>query len=183
MRPTISFCWASACSWVIFSFFTRPPSWPCVTCWAFSRPWSTNFCSTSLSTTSRPAAAITWAISPPIVPAPTTAALNTYIGPPKRLLGLVRLQARLFRRFGGEAPARPAQGVADGAADEEEVGERGKHPRAGEPVVERQLEDGATAVVELEAGALDAVQPLLEDLGLEAVRRVAPHDLLRHPAA
>jgi hypothetical protein len=30
-----------------------------------------------LRTTGVPAAAITWAISPPIVPAPTTAALNT----------------------------------------------------------------------------------------------------------
>src|SRR4051812_4765670 len=86
MRPRISFCCVSACSWVIFSFFTRPPSWPWVTCSAFSRPWSTNFWSTSLSTTSRPAAAITWAISPPIVPAPTTAALNTYMNPPKKLL-------------------------------------------------------------------------------------------------
>ena len=28
-----------------------------------------------------PAEAITWAISPPIVPAPTTAALNTYMAP------------------------------------------------------------------------------------------------------
>ena len=42
---------------------------------AFSRPWSTNFCSTSLSTTGMPDEAITWAISPPMVPAPTTAAL------------------------------------------------------------------------------------------------------------
>ena len=44
-------------------------------------PVSTNSCSTSLSTTGTPAVAITWAISPPIVPAPTTAALNTNIGP------------------------------------------------------------------------------------------------------
>ena len=40
-------------------------------------PRSTNSCFTSLSTTGMPAEAITWAISPPIVPAPTTAALNT----------------------------------------------------------------------------------------------------------
>src|SRR4051794_28363656 len=36
-----------------------------------------NSCLTSLSTTSNPAAAIVWAICPPMVPAPTTAALNT----------------------------------------------------------------------------------------------------------
>src|SRR3954466_3893975 len=77
MRPRISCACASACSWVSFSFFTRRPSCAWVTCWAFSRPWSTNFWSTSLSTTGTSALAIAWAISPPIVPAPTTAALNT----------------------------------------------------------------------------------------------------------
>ena len=79
MRPTISSSWRSASSWVIFSFATRPPSWPWVTSRAFSGPWSTNFCLTSLRTTAMPADAITWAISPPMVPAPTTAALKTNI--------------------------------------------------------------------------------------------------------
>jgi hypothetical protein len=44
---------------------------------AFSIPVSTNFWSTSLSTTGMSAFAIVCAISPPIVPAPTTAALKT----------------------------------------------------------------------------------------------------------
>ena len=44
---------------------------------AFASPASTSFWSTSLSRTGMPAAAIAWAISPPITPAPTTAALNT----------------------------------------------------------------------------------------------------------
>ncbi len=77
MRPRISSRWRSASSWVIFSLETRRPSWPSVTSRAFSRPVSTNSCLTSLRTTGMPAAEITWAISPPMVPAPTTAALKT----------------------------------------------------------------------------------------------------------
>jgi hypothetical protein len=83
IRPVTSSSWRSASSWEIFSFWTRPPSCPWVTSWAFRRPWSTNFCSTSFSTTGTSADAITWAISPPMVPAPTTAALNTYMRPPR----------------------------------------------------------------------------------------------------
>src|SRR6185437_13562979 len=70
---------ASACSWVIRSFFTCPASWPWVTARAFSSAASTNFWSMSLTTTGMSAAAIAWAISPPIVPPPTTAALLTNI--------------------------------------------------------------------------------------------------------
>ena len=70
----------SACSWVSFSFFTSRSSWPLVTSRAFSSPWSTNFWSMSLSTTGMSDEAIACAISPPIVPAPTTAALKTNIG-------------------------------------------------------------------------------------------------------
>src|ERR1700760_2181635 len=70
---------ASACSWVIRSFFTWLPSWPWVTARAFSSAASTNFWSMSLTTTGMSAAAIAWAISPPIVPPPTTAALLTNI--------------------------------------------------------------------------------------------------------
>src|SRR5205807_352403 len=114
----------------------------------FSMPWSTNFWSTSLSTTSRPAAAMTWAISPPIVPAPTTAALNTYMRPPVKLsrwliprhptsgvaeptifLEPRRLQRRLFRRLAGEPRARPRQRVPERAPDEQEV--RDRRERAG----------------------------------------------------
>src|SRR6187401_2553622 len=77
MRPMISAACSSACSWVIFSFLTSPPSWPAVTLRASVRPASTNSCLTSFRTTSNPAAAIVCAIWPPMVPAPTTAALNT----------------------------------------------------------------------------------------------------------
>src|SRR6201996_5603378 len=70
---------AAACSWVIRSFFTCPASWPWVTARAFSSAASTNFWSMSLTTTGMSAAAIAWAISPPIVPPPTTAALLTNI--------------------------------------------------------------------------------------------------------
>src|SRR5215207_10531570 len=77
MRPTISSSWRSASSWVIFSFATSPPSWAWLTSRALARPWSTNSCLTSLRTTGTPVEATTWAISPPMVPAPTTAALKT----------------------------------------------------------------------------------------------------------
>ena len=79
IRPMTSSSRASACSWVSFSFFTSRSSWPLVTSRAFSRPWSTNFWSMSLRTTGMSDEAIACAISPPIVPAPTTAALKTNI--------------------------------------------------------------------------------------------------------
>jgi len=55
------------------------PTWPRVTLRASSSPARTSSSLTSLSTTGIPAAATVWAICPPIVPAPTTAALNTNI--------------------------------------------------------------------------------------------------------
>src|SRR3954471_14980673 len=106
MRPTTSStCW-SAWSWVSFSFLTSRASWPVVTSRAFSRPTSTNFRSTSLRTTGMPAAAMTWAISPPIVPAPTTAALKTNMGgdPTCHLLGLLVVGVLRPRP---EEPAQP----------------------------------------------------------------------------
>ena len=95
MRPRISSSWRSACSWVIFSLATRPASWPWVTSRALVRPVSTNSCLTSLRTTGMPAEAMTWAISPPMVPAPTTAALKTNIG------------RRLLRQTARGRPSRP----------------------------------------------------------------------------
>src|SRR4051794_4108121 len=68
---------ASAASCVSFSFETSLSSCCLVTSRDFSSAASTNFCSTSLTTTGMSAAAIAWAISPPIVPPPTTAALKT----------------------------------------------------------------------------------------------------------
>src|SRR5436305_14808119 len=178
MRPRIPLPCSSACSWVIFSFFTRPPSCACVTCWAFSRPWSTNFCSTSFSTTSRPAAAMTCAISPPIVPAPTTAALNTYIGPPKASLGFRRLQRGLLRRLAREAPARADERVAQGAPDEEEVRDRGEDARARELVLEVEAEPGAAARDRLEAGRQGATEAVIENMRLEPAPRLSLGNIL-----
>src|SRR5215211_1209025 len=95
MRPRISSRWASASSWVIFSFFTRLPSCASVTCRAFSSPVSTNSCFTSLRSTGMPADATTWATSPPIVPAPTTAALKTNIA--AQAIGAPRAGGRVRR--------------------------------------------------------------------------------------
>src|SRR6266513_3023123 len=178
MRPSRAWACSSACSWVSFSFLTRRPNCPCVTSRAFSRPWSTNFWSTSLSTTGMSAAAITCAISPPIVPAPTTAALNTNMdlsevlslreaGPPPagaqgyRDLGL----AALVLELPGEANERAAQRVSHRAADEEEVDQRAEHWHAAlESVVEGQRH--SHAVVELREGqGLSAGDARILDLG------------------
>src|ERR1700744_2589566 len=101
MFPITSATRASACSWVIRSFFTCPASWPWVTARAFSSAASTNFWSMALTTTGMSAAAIAWAISPPMVPPPTTAALLTNI----------RLDPSLilwFSRLGRVAGGRPS---------------------------------------------------------------------------
>ena len=73
---TASIC-SSACSALILPFSASFPICPAVTLRASWSPWSTSSCLMSFSTTGMPAAAIVWAIWPPIVPAPTTAALNT----------------------------------------------------------------------------------------------------------
>src|SRR6185437_11284880 len=79
IRQRISSICAAPCSTVTRSFLTSFATWPSVTLRASSRPAWTRSWSMSLSTTGNPAAAIVWAICPPIVPAPTTAALNTNI--------------------------------------------------------------------------------------------------------
>src|SRR4051794_29761413 len=130
MRPMIASSCSSACSWVIFSFDTSLSTLAFVSSRALSRPWSTNSCLTSLRTTGMSAAAITWAISPPIVPAPTTAALNTNKFPPifdgrgrspreprERTGGAWRLAAGLGR----QENKRPLQGRLHLRADEEDV--------------------------------------------------------------
>ena len=70
-----------------------------------------------------PAEAIVWAISPPIVPAPTTAALNTNMSPKSSgtALGGEGYRAGFLLRLGREAAQRAAQRVAQRAADEEHV--------------------------------------------------------------
>src|SRR5215212_10171871 len=175
MRPTVSPSCLSASSWVIFSFETRPPSWPCVTSRALSRPWSTNFCSTSLRTTGTPADAMTWAISPPMVPAPTTAALNTStarflpfgsaaageVTPLRRgrfLLGLDREAAK-------GAPER----VPQRAADEDHVRQRLKRAVLRQLVLERELDPGALGVLG-DPERLLPLKRLLEHLGGESGR-------------
>src|SRR5687767_4925906 len=167
MRPTISSACLSASSWVIFSFLTSEPSWPVVTCCAFSSPWSTNFCSTSFSTTSTPDEAITWAISPPIVPAPTTAALNTYIrSVPPVVAARGRLQSRFLFRLGGEAAEGPVDRGGKGPADEQDVGDLPQDARLGEPIVELERDPGHLEVVRrLEGHGLGGAHRLLEDLG------------------
>src|SRR3954451_2712164 len=128
IRPTTSASCRSASSWVIFSLETSRASWPVVTSRAFSRPTSTNFWSTSLRTTGMPAAAITWAISPPMVPAPTTAALKTNMRVPQLLGGLEKgadpTRHRAGLRVAGvlrPRPEEPAQPVLAPPGDHVDV--------------------------------------------------------------
>src|SRR3954453_18159275 len=82
--------------------------------------------------------AITWAISPPIVPAPTTAALNTNKVPPvPELRGrgaylAVRLRLRL------EHGQRPGQGGPHLGANEERVADLREEARGNELVCNLQ---------------------------------------------
>src|SRR4051812_26461695 len=169
MRPTTSSTWASASSWVSFSFLTRLPIWPAVTLRASSMPASTSSWLMSLSTTSIPDAATVCAICPPMVPAPTTAALNTNIQSP--ISALVRRgrlsEPGLILRLHGEAAEGAAQRVAQGAADEEHVGDRPERPVLGQLVVELGGHPGP-ALGRLEARPLGAVEGVVVHLGGEA---------------
>src|SRR3954465_9191438 len=148
MRSTISETCALPSSSVIFSLDTSRPTWPSVTLRASVRPASTKSCLTSLRTTGMPAAAMVWAIWPPMVPAPPTAALNTnmYVYGLVCRLGTARkgIHRRLLRqllvgaKLAGEALDGPAQGVADGPADEQEVHEDAQRAALLERVVDRQ---------------------------------------------
>src|SRR4029078_5278901 len=86
----------------------------------------------SLRTTSMSAAAIAWAISPPIVPAPTTAALKTNIP----LLTWVWGSARLPVRLEPKGAERALQRASHLAADEEQIGDRGEDAAALDLVLE-----------------------------------------------
>src|SRR3954462_9125305 len=193
MRPRIAAACSSACSWVIFSFFTRRASWPFVTSLAFSSPVSMNFCSTSFSTTSTSAEASTWAISPPMVPAPTTAALNTNIwssseGDGARRQGPSdrggRLQSRLLRRLRGEPAQRAGERVVLGAADEEHVDEGPERAADRHLVVELELHDRALVLLICREGhPLGAVELLLEHVHLVLSWRQRPPHALGHGAA
>src|SRR4051794_20043550 len=135
---------ASACSWVSFSFLTSRANCPPVTLRASVRPASTNSCLTSLRTTSIPAAAMVWAIWPPIVPAPTTAALKMNMAveaspcrhpagtlmvwaPPGRLWAVV--QPAIAAHFTREAVERADQRLALARPDEDPVHSRHQRPR------------------------------------------------------
>src|SRR3954452_16341722 len=100
ISPTVCSTCASASSWVSFSRLTSLAAWPWLTSRAFSRPLSTNSGSTSLRRTGMSAAATTWAISPTITPAPTTAALKTNMAREPRQRATSRASRRALRLSG-----------------------------------------------------------------------------------
>src|SRR5215216_7774828 len=119
MLPRIRWIWASPCSCVSLPLPTSFAAWLCVTSRALSSPASTNRRSTSLRMTGMSAAAMTCAISPPMTPAPTTAALNTNMA--MTLAAGHGLQLHIPAALAGEAVERPAQRRDDRTAHEQEV--------------------------------------------------------------
>src|SRR4051794_29209866 len=110
----------------------------------------------SLRTTGMPAELMTWAISPPMVPAPTTAALVTNMA--------ARLQRGFVRSLCGEAPQSAFQSHRKRPANEENVGQNAERPAGRERVI--QAQDHVAAVVGgLEAGGLRRDHLIVEDLG------------------
>src|SRR5689334_20235695 len=179
MRERIASRCASASSWLSLPFFTRLASWRSVTSRAFSSPWSTNFWSTSLRITGRSAAATTWAISPPMTPAPTTAALNTNMA--LTLASAAELTLRC--ELGVEAPQRAPQRVRLGAADEEEVHDRREQVAVLQAVLELQR-DLHRVRLRLECDALGALQAgVLDGQALTHAHLVREHGLRHAPAA
>src|SRR3954447_17502138 len=178
MRERIRSRSASACSCASLPFFTRLASWRSVTSRAFSSPWSTNRWSTSLRITGRSAAATTWAISPPMTPAPTTAALNTNMG--RTLASAAELAFRC--QFGVEPPQRAPQRVGLRPADEEQVDQRGDEFAVLQAVLERER-DLPRLGLRLERHALRALQARVLDGEAMAESHLVGEDGLRHPAA
>ena len=132
---------------------------------------------TSLSTTGVPEAAMVWAICPPMVPAPTTAALNTNMAPQ----AIENLRVQLPPRCGSAAAC--AERLALRAPDEQQV----HHGHPGPLILQRvaQLEgDRDGALDRREGHALGAAQLLVLDVdGLALARDVARHTLLHAPAS
>src|SRR5919198_3577390 len=190
MRPTTSSTGAWACPWVSFSRLTSRSVWPAVTLRASVSPASTKSCEMSLRTTGMPAAAMVWAIWPPMVPAPTTAALNTNmlaVRPPFR--GLEGAEGYLFAgelcvglQLACEAGDGAPQRVADGPADEEEVREGLERPALLEPVLHGQAELDAV-LVRREGNALDAGHLGVVNLGGLAEAGLVLGHPLEHAAA
>src|SRR4051794_18470898 len=108
----------------------------------------------SLRTTEMPAELITWAISPPIVPAPTTAALVTNMA--------ARLQRCLVRSLRGKPPQSAFQSHRQRPADEEDVRQAAQRA-AGRQLVVELHDHGA----DVEPQRLRPTQLILEDLGGE----------------
>src|SRR3954452_26174 len=163
--------WASACSWLSLPFSTSLAVWRCVTSRAFSSPASTYLESTSLSRTGTSADAITWAISPPMTPAPTTAALKTNM--PATLASAPSPELPLGRQLDGEARDRTAQGLAHAPAQEQPL-----HRRERELGLERELERHARL---LQAGLEDHPAHAREPLVLDLQRLAEPRLVARDP--
>src|SRR6478672_1387699 len=188
MRLTTSSTAAGTSSSDILPRLTCPASCPWVTLRASSSPACTRSSLTSLSTTGMPAAAIVCAIWPPMVPAPTTAALKTNMGSGTAPDSGSRRARRLYgtlafsRHLDPEAAQRAGQRLALRAADEQQVHDRHAGPRLLELV--GQLEhDGDPVVVGCEGDPLAAAQlVVLDGDGLAVARRVRDDALLDAPA-
>src|SRR3954469_24447211 len=113
-------------------------------------PASTSSCLTSLRTTGNPDAAIVCAICPPMVLAPTTAALNTNtLGTPRNrdsdprggsrgTAGAYLHEVVARRQLAAEAGERAPQGLGHRAADEQPVDDADQRPAVLDLVLERQ---------------------------------------------
>src|SRR4051794_12424651 len=165
---------------------TSLETWFCVTLRASARPASTRSSLTSLSTTGMPAEAMVWAIWPPMVPAPTTAALKTNMsrnallreGERGRLYAGVALGPELR----GEASQRPLERLALRAADEQEV-ERAELPALLLQLVAELERDRHALAVRHERDALRAADLLVLDGERLPDARLVRGDLLEHAAA
>src|SRR5215210_2260036 len=180
MAPRIRSVWASAASWESLPFLTRLAPWRADTSRAFSRPVSTKRCSTSLRMTGMPAAAMTCAISPPITPAPTTAALKTNMA--GTLAAHSGLPLQVPAPLAGEPGEGPLERRLDLAAHEEAVDE----PRRGGLLLELVVElerDGHVVAGGCERDLLRAAQALVLDGERLAHASLVRGHLLEHAAA
>src|SRR5215218_10342007 len=127
------------------------------------------------------AAAITCAISPPMTPAPTTAALKTNIG--RTLAAGLQLHLHISAPLAGEAGERAAQRGDDLTAHEQAVDQPGQRVALLERVVELERDlDGVGSGSELDP--LRAAQAAVLDLQrLAAARLICRHDLTHSAAA
>src|SRR3954453_23508692 len=164
MRPSVCSSWASACSCEILPFSASLATCRCVTSRAFASPASTNFWSTSLSRTGTSADAITWAISPPMTPEPTTAALKTNM--PATLASVPAPELPLGGELDGEARDRAAHGLGQAPAQEQPL-----HRRQGGLGLARQLQRDARL---LQAGLEDHPAHARDLLVLDLQRLAEP---------